>query len=291
MKSSQLGEFLSMLTLPLVTKTFPSPSVDSDSTLEIGRRAVSQGVVFARTIDHGNSLPTNNLSQPKRFSIHRITSSFPNTKTKGHGQEAQGGLNEEETPTLEGPMTRERLKRLQGEVQHKLVTLKGQGEAQEGHILYNLSNFQIGPASSIGVRAFNHHLVVGFMKEMKDFHGNTKALVEPFKELGEKLEKVRRGLDSLQRDIQSVNTKVEALSRDKEEKPKVAFLHESKGSYDEGHYSERNESSRTLRRERHERVERNVRDNKEVGRERNRRGEDNQREKSLIWGNAKSNHF
>ncbi|RDY01010.1 Tf2-9, partial [Mucuna pruriens] len=34
------------------------------------------------------------------------------------------GFKEEETPTLEGPMTTGRLKKLQGEVQQKLVTLK-----------------------------------------------------------------------------------------------------------------------------------------------------------------------
>ncbi|RDY11939.1 hypothetical protein CR513_03326, partial [Mucuna pruriens] len=48
------------------------------------------------------------------------------------------------TPILEGPMTRGKLKRIEEKMQHKLATLKGQEEAQEGIVLYHLSNFQVG---------------------------------------------------------------------------------------------------------------------------------------------------
>ncbi|RDX87481.1 Retrovirus-related Pol polyprotein from transposon 17.6, partial [Mucuna pruriens] len=50
----------------------------------------------------------------------------------GHTQGTQDGENEVATPSLEGPMTRGRLKRIEEEVQHELAILKGQEEAQEG---------------------------------------------------------------------------------------------------------------------------------------------------------------
>ncbi|RDY08288.1 hypothetical protein CR513_07495, partial [Mucuna pruriens] len=56
-----------------------------------------------------------------------------------HTQGHQGGLDEEANPTLEEPTSRERLKRIQEEVQLKLATLRGQKEAQEGLVLYHLS--------------------------------------------------------------------------------------------------------------------------------------------------------
>ncbi|RDX92149.1 hypothetical protein CR513_25769, partial [Mucuna pruriens] len=52
-----------------------------------------------------------------------------------HGHITHESFNEEETLALEGPMTRGRLKKLQGEMQHELVIPKGQGEAIEGHTL------------------------------------------------------------------------------------------------------------------------------------------------------------
>ncbi|RDY13042.1 hypothetical protein CR513_02082, partial [Mucuna pruriens] len=52
-----------------------------------------------------------------------------------HNLGAQEGVNKEATLSLEGPMTRGRLKRIQKEVQHKLASLKGQEEAQEGLVL------------------------------------------------------------------------------------------------------------------------------------------------------------
>ncbi|RDX61721.1 hypothetical protein CR513_60027, partial [Mucuna pruriens] len=51
------------------------------------------------------------------------------------------------------------------------------------------------------------------------------------RELGEKLDKVGKGLDSIQKHTQRVNAKVEALIMEKEEKLKVASLHDSKGSF------------------------------------------------------------
>ncbi|RDX83851.1 hypothetical protein CR513_35188, partial [Mucuna pruriens] len=44
---------------------------------------------------------------------------------------------------------------------------------------------------------------------------------------------------------------MDSLIRDKEEGHRVASLHESEGSRDDGHYSERSESSTNLRRDRH----------------------------------------
>ncbi|RDY10219.1 hypothetical protein CR513_05304, partial [Mucuna pruriens] len=49
--------------------------------------------------------------------------------------------------------------------------------------------------------------------------------------LGKKFDRVNKGLDYVQKDTQSVIAKMEALSREKEEKPKVASLHDSEGSF------------------------------------------------------------
>ncbi|RDY11930.1 hypothetical protein CR513_03341, partial [Mucuna pruriens] len=54
---------------------------------------------------------------------------------EGHSHISHEGFKEEETLVLEGLMTRGRLKKLQGEVQQELVTLKDQGEAKEGHTM------------------------------------------------------------------------------------------------------------------------------------------------------------
>ncbi|RDX90009.1 hypothetical protein CR513_28164, partial [Mucuna pruriens] len=73
------------------------------------------------------------------------------------------------------------------------------------------------------------------------------------RELGEKLDKVGKGLDSVQKNTQSVNVKVEALSRERDEKPKVVSIHENERSFEEGNYSEWCRSSRSTIGERHER--------------------------------------
>ncbi|RDX99636.1 hypothetical protein CR513_17287, partial [Mucuna pruriens] len=79
------------------------------------------------------------------------------------------------------------------------------------------------------------------------------------KELGEQLDEMVKGLDLVQKDTQSVNAKVEALGKDKEKRPKVAFIHNCEGSFEEGNYSERSRSSLSSRGERCERIERHER--------------------------------
>ncbi|RDY13683.1 hypothetical protein CR513_01363, partial [Mucuna pruriens] len=73
----------------------------------------------------------------------------------------------------------------------------------------------------------------------------------------------------MQKDTQSVNTKVEALSRERDERPKVVSPHESEESFEEGNYSEEGRSSQSFMEER-----------REESRERHcRRGKDPRREK------------
>ncbi|RDX88534.1 hypothetical protein CR513_29860, partial [Mucuna pruriens] len=55
----------------------------------------------------------------------------------------------------------------------------------------------------------------------------SKVIVSYVRELWEKLEKIDRGLNSVQKDTQSVNVKVEALKKEKEERHKIAYLQES----------------------------------------------------------------
>ncbi|RDY04700.1 hypothetical protein CR513_11570, partial [Mucuna pruriens] len=86
-------------------------------------------------------------------------------------------------------------------------------------------------------------------------------------ELGEKLDKVGKGLDLVQKDTQSVNAKVEALSRERKDRLKLVSMHESERSFEEGNYSEGG------RRGRHERLERVKRNGREERREKHgRRG-------------------
>ncbi|RDY03217.1 hypothetical protein CR513_13222, partial [Mucuna pruriens] len=73
---------------------------------------------------------------------------------------------------------------------------------------------------------------------------------------------------------------VKALNKERDEKPKMASLHESEGSFKEGNYSEISGSSQSTRRERHERQERVERYRREERREiRGTRGEEQRREK------------
>ncbi|RDY11915.1 hypothetical protein CR513_03351, partial [Mucuna pruriens] len=77
----------------------------------------------------------------------------------------------------------------------------------------------------------------------------SKFMISYIRELGEKLDKVGKGLDSVQKDTQSVNAKVEALSKGKVERAKIASMHESGGSYGGDNLSassgERRRSSRS----------------------------------------------
>ncbi|RDY13805.1 hypothetical protein CR513_01222, partial [Mucuna pruriens] len=86
---------------------------------------------------------------------------------------------------------------------------------------------------------------------------------------------------------QSINAKVEALSRGRKERSKVASLHESEGSFDEGHYSERSDSSRTSRGGRHERQERLKRYGRDERRERHGRRKDEPGREKLDLGKCK----
>ncbi|RDX87647.1 hypothetical protein CR513_30845, partial [Mucuna pruriens] len=91
----------------------------------------------------------------------------------------------------------------------------------------------------------------------------SKFMMSYIRELGEKLDRVGKGLDYVQKDTQSVNAKVEALSREKEEKPKVASLHDSEGSFGDNLSESSRRSSRSSygeRREKHGRVKRNRRE-------------------------------
>ncbi|RDY03854.1 hypothetical protein CR513_12509, partial [Mucuna pruriens] len=62
---------------------------------------------------------------------------------------------------------------------------------------------------------------------MKNLSPRSKVIVSYMRELGEKLEKVGRGLGLVQKDTQSVNAKVKALSKEKEERNKITSFHES----------------------------------------------------------------
>ncbi|RDX76792.1 hypothetical protein CR513_43175, partial [Mucuna pruriens] len=58
--------------------------------------------------------------------------------TQGH----QGGLNKEANPTLEGPMTKGRLKRIQEEVQLKLATLRAKRRPKKAYLALGQSPFR-----------------------------------------------------------------------------------------------------------------------------------------------------
>ncbi|RDY13520.1 hypothetical protein CR513_01541, partial [Mucuna pruriens] len=104
-----------------------------------------------------------------------------------------------ETLELEGPMTRRRLKTVQEKVQHNLVTPKDQREDQEGHTLYHLSSCLVG---------------------------NSKYIIDIMNELREKLDLVGKGLDLVQKDAQSTNNKVKALSKAKEDGSRGGMVQE-----------------------------------------------------------------
>ncbi|RDX69782.1 hypothetical protein CR513_51057, partial [Mucuna pruriens] len=60
----------------------------------------------------------------------------PSLRTNSLQNREDDGYMEKETPTLEEPITRGRLRRIQEEVKHLLTTLKDQEEGQEGHTVY-----------------------------------------------------------------------------------------------------------------------------------------------------------
>ncbi|RDY01005.1 hypothetical protein CR513_15732, partial [Mucuna pruriens] len=129
------------------------------------------------------------------------------------------------------------------------------------------------------------------MGEMSHEWGNlfpkSRYIMETVKEFREKLDLVGKGLDQVgkrldivRKNTQSVNVKVEALSKGKEERPKLASNHESEESFEEGNYSEVSRSSRFSlgeRCERQGRMERNRREERKVSHW--RRGEEQTEEK------------
>ncbi|RDX97772.1 hypothetical protein CR513_19414, partial [Mucuna pruriens] len=137
---------------------------------------------------------------------------------------------EGETHALEGPITRERVKRIQEEVQHNLSTLKD----QRGHTLYHVSNL--------------------VAKMTKFWLAKTMARMTCILRLGfDRMTIVlrstlARGLMWCKRIHKSTNDKVEALSRAKAD------------GYGGGNYIDHSRSSQSFREERHERHERNMRE-------------------------------
>ncbi|RDX87635.1 hypothetical protein CR513_30870, partial [Mucuna pruriens] len=73
------------------------------------------------------------------------------------------------------------------------------------------------------------------------------------------------------KDTQSVNAKVEALSKERDERPKVVSLHETEGSFKDGNFSEGGRSSWSSIGERYERHERVEKPRREERRERHGR--------------------
>ncbi|RDX73947.1 hypothetical protein CR513_46359, partial [Mucuna pruriens] len=103
----------------------------------------------------------------------------------------------------------------------------------------------------------------------------SKFMMSYIRELGEKLDKVGKGLDSMQRDAQCVNAKVEALSRENDKRPNMVSMHESGGSYEGENLSESGRSSQSSMGERCERYVRVERNRKDERRERHgRRGKE-----------------
>ncbi|RDX99733.1 hypothetical protein CR513_17177, partial [Mucuna pruriens] len=88
--------------------------------------------------------------------------------------------------------------------------------------------------------------------DWKNLSLKSKFMMSYIRELGEKLDRVGKGLDSIQKDTQIVNANVEALSREKKEKPKVASLHDSEGSFGDN-LSEHGRVERNRKEERRDR--------------------------------------
>ncbi|RDX99587.1 Copia protein, partial [Mucuna pruriens] len=80
------------------------------------------------------------------------------------------GSKEKEITTLEGPMTKGRLKKLQGEISF----------GPKAHFEHIFLVMIVDPRfHQVVIKALNHHLIVGFNKKMNDFHGNVEVLDEP----------------------------------------------------------------------------------------------------------------
>ncbi|RDX82571.1 hypothetical protein CR513_36620, partial [Mucuna pruriens] len=88
------------------------------------------------------------------------------------------------------------------------------------------------------------------------------------KEFVEKLEKVGKGLDLVQRDTQTINAKVESLSKEKEDMNKCLFMRvKGRNSSDSGRNSW---SSKSERHEKHDKKKRSGREEKKERYERRR---------------------
>ncbi|RDX98244.1 hypothetical protein CR513_18854, partial [Mucuna pruriens] len=90
---------------------------------------------------------------------------------------------------------------------------------------------------------------------------------------GKKARSSRKELNLVQKDTQSVNAKVEDLSKGKEKRPKVASIHESERSFEARNYSEGTRSSWSSLGDRCERQVRVERNRREERRERQSREE------------------
>ncbi|RDY09228.1 hypothetical protein CR513_06437, partial [Mucuna pruriens] len=109
---------------------------------------------------------------------------------------------------------------------------------------------------------------------MEGLSPKSKYIIDTMNELREKLDLADKGLDMVQKDAQSTNDKVGALSRSKEE-----------GS-EGGNYNDPNRNSRSSREERHERHDRHRRDERcerRDKRQEDRRDEDYNLEIYIDW--------
>ncbi|RDX75771.1 hypothetical protein CR513_44313, partial [Mucuna pruriens] len=131
--------------------------------------------------------------------------------------------------------------------------------------------------------------------DSKNLPPKSKFMMSYIKELGEMLDKVDKRLNLVQKDTQSVNAKVEALSIGKEERFKIAYMHESEGSYGGDNLSESNggmrRSSRSSMGKRHERDVRMKRNRREERRERHGRRGGEPREEELHMSKCKIPQF
>ncbi|RDX80079.1 hypothetical protein CR513_39411, partial [Mucuna pruriens] len=179
---------------------------------------------------------------------------------EGHGQRAKEDFKDITTPVLGGHMIRRRLKRTQEE------WLDSSRKTQQNELHEALGKLQEWYNEVFFGEKGEKESMEGPSIVWEDFPPKSKFMMSYIRELGEKLDKVGKGLDSVQKDTQSVNAKVEALSKGKEDRPNIAFIHESEGSNGRDNLSEsgggRRRSSRSSmgeRRERDVRMERNKR--------------------------------
>ncbi|RDX89287.1 hypothetical protein CR513_29003, partial [Mucuna pruriens] len=157
------------------------------------------------------------------------------------GEEHEKDIEHVKVKVLQRLMTKERLERLEEEMQQKIGLFMGQGGSTQDLILFTLAS-TLHKMLQLKLNPWN----------LQAIGRAIQASYETYEEIGGKVGETSRGLESMRINTQSFNVKIDAFSKGIGKNHSVS-IHESEGSHHEGPNSPSSRSFRSYRSVRSER--------------------------------------